>query len=358
MKSIKTCSELDLSMALHAFPQKLQYVARCMGTREKPCHNGRCGDGTVCEECNGEGFKIHTSAQDSIILPMPQSKEEMIDLGSIIHYVTPPESLIKFQDEYVKSLKSEVHQAVFNSDVFVKTQFAATATEKEMDMDSVYDTLLPFAQRYSALWKDIVRVCFFLADVDEEQESSVIIHTFPADFKLKTTAILLAELKSLNESEAPSFFKDSLNRQLAETIYSEDPENMLKYDVKQYFAPFKGKTQDEILTLMESPYVPEASKVLYANFEDIFSEIDREDKEFWTASPDGQWKVINEKITQLQAEVDKQRADAFSLQNPAASKGVKPGTTDDGEGTDTGDVAGTRKNTTPTDDKSNVPVEA
>src|SRR5690606_23679943 len=59
-KSIKTVSELDLSMTLHAFPQKIQYVDTCPGeSPEKRCFHGKTEDGQeICKACGGSGKKI------------------------------------------------------------------------------------------------------------------------------------------------------------------------------------------------------------------------------------------------------------------------------------------------------------
>ena len=307
MKSIKTVSEMDLTMSLHTFPQKLQYVERCSGeSRERPCHNGYV-NGTLdkCQACKGTGYKFHTSAQDAILMPMPESKEEMIPLSDILVYKTPPIDLIKFQDEYTKSLKMEAHLAVFNSQIFVnpEAQVAKTATEVDANMQGVYDTLEPYTEKVSEIWKDIVYVFAHLAAVQNPEDADIV-HQFPADPKLKTTAVLLAELAAINESGAPSFMRDAISDDLARIIYAGDELEHLKYEIKHRFFPFNGKTPDEIAMLVSSQYVSKFTKVLYANFEAIFNDISLENPGFYLMdSYSKQWNIVQEKVNEYMEEL-------------------------------------------------------
>jgi hypothetical protein len=195
-KSLKTVSELDLTMTLHTFPQKLQYVQKCQGpSRQKKCNQGMLQDGTQCPTCKGIGFKLHTTAQDAILLPMPEGKDDMLDLEKLLVYKTPPIELIKFQNEYTQQLEKQVHQSVYNSQVFVKKagqpgatgQPLQTATETDYNMQSVYDTLEPFTEKYSEMWCDLVITFAILAGAKEEDLDAG--HDFPADYKLKTSDI-------------------------------------------------------------------------------------------------------------------------------------------------------------------------
>ena len=310
MKSIKTVSEMDLTMSLHTFPQKLQYVEKCRGeSREKPCHHGYVnGTSMKCEACQGTGYKIHTTAQDAILMPMPESKEDMIPLDDILVYKAPPIDLIKFQDEYTKGLKLEAHLAVFNSQVFVNpdAQVAKTATEVDANMQGVYDTLEPYTEKVSEMWKDVVYVMAHLAAVDKPEDAEIV-HQYPADPKLKTTAVLLAELEAVNTSGAPSFMRDSISEDLASIIYAGDDLGYLKYSVKHRFFPFNGKTPDEIAMLVSSQFVSKFTKVLYANFEAVFNDIALEHPNFWYMnSYSKQWDIVQDKVNEYMEELDEQ----------------------------------------------------
>jgi hypothetical protein len=313
MKSIKTVSELDLTMTLHAFPQKIQYAQRCTGAGPtEPCSAGKTLEGSTCKHCNGSGWRIPSSAQDAMTLPFPENKEDMYDLSGVVQYVAPPADLIKFQSEYIDSLEPKVHKAVFNSTVFIQDSTVKTATEKTLDMESVHDTLSPFAKKSSLFWKFQARLFMELAEVNEPEAS--VTHAYPNDLKLKTMGNLIVELKDMNDSGAPSFVKDAINDDLAQLIYAEDILGYMRYKVKKSFAPFPGKTEDEIQFLLNTEYVTEFNKILYANFEAIFAEAERDDPAFFLKNFSEQWKIIGDKVNTIKDDIAKGAADRFNKQ--------------------------------------------
>jgi hypothetical protein len=291
-KSLKTVSELDLTFTLHAFPQKLQYVQKCTGSRTSEGIRKGCAEGMVqgtanqvCPTCNGNGWKMHTTAQDAILLPMPDSAQDMINLDQVLVYKAPPVELIKLQNDYTLQLERQAHQAVFNSQVFVKkagggiTQ-QTTATEADFNMQSVYDALEPFTEKYSEMWREFITI--FAVIAGEPVEAVDVSHEFPADYKLKTGDILLGERKTAKESGAPAFLIETIDDDLATIIYAGDALGLQKYRVKRRFTPFTGKTEDEVALLLASEYVPREFKILYSNFELIFRELEQENPNFWT----------------------------------------------------------------------------
>lgn len=331
-KSIKTVSELDLTMALHTFPQKLQYVQKCTGiSPQKKCSNGKIADGTECTACSGKGFKVHTTAQDAILLPMPDDKDQMIPLDSILTYKSPPIDLIKFQKEYIQDLKLDAHLAVYNSQMFAsgELQVAKTATEIDSNMESIYDTLEPYTEKVSEVWKDFVYTFAKLANVEKPEDGNIL-HQFPSDLKLKTTRMLLEELKAANDSGAPSFMRDAINNDLADIIYTGDDVGKLKYETKHKFFPFNGKNPDEIAMLVASNYVSEFTKVLYSNFEAIFTDIEKEKPLFWfMESYAEQWTILSDKTKEYMDELN------LSTDNVTLNFGSNTDT-----GLDTGAAAG------------------
>ena len=300
-KALKVVSELDLTMTLHAFPQKWQYAEKCKGESK----NRRCDGGVIsgtkdtCRECKGTGVKTHTSAQDIIYLPIPEDPKDGWDLEKMSAYKYPPIDLIKFQNEFVIQLKEESHLAVFASNMFLASdpQYAKTATEIDDNMESIYDAIEPYTEKYSEVWKFITKTMVRLAGIVPTDEMDIS-HTFPSDLKLKTTSILLGELEKANTSNAPSFMRDAITNQIAGQIYLGDDLGMLKYYTRHRFYPFNGKTSDEIALLISSQYVSEFTKILYANYEAIFTDIEKEHPNFYSMKYLEQWAVV-EKATQI-----------------------------------------------------------
>ena len=298
-KALKAVSELDLSITLHTFPQKLQYVTKCKGKGTKKCNNGMVsGTQTVCSECKGSGLQIHTSGQDAIYFPLPDDKTEMFDLDKILVYKQPPIDLIKFQDEYVRNLKKDAHLSVYNSNMFIadEAQFAKTATEVNTNTQGIFDTLFPYTEKFSEVWKTAVKVFVRLSGFLTDFE---LIHIFPTDLEIKTVAVLMAELKLANESEAPSYFRDAILEEIANQVYEGDELGREKHFTRHKFFPFSGKTETEIQFLMASPYVSNFTKVLYANFEAIFTDIEKAVPNFYKLNYNLQWEKLNEFVKTL-----------------------------------------------------------
>lgn len=359
-KSIKTVSELDLTMTLHAFPQKIQYVQLCPGNLVtapggdggekkktfKPCKNGRHHDGTMCNACKGSGYKMHTSAQDAMLLPMPENGQDMIDLNNTLVYKAPPIELIDFQNRYVQQLKEEVHLAVFNSDVFVQKKsnsssvgggaIEQTATAREQDMDSAYDALSPYGDKYSSMWKRFVKV--FVKIAGANPATTTIIHMFPKDLKLKTIGMLLDELAAINASKAPSFLRDQVTSDIANLVFAGDDLGKLKNEVRRRFFPFNGKTEDEILVLIASPFVSRYQKILYSNYESIFSQIDRETPTFWLLKDyNAQYEIVKEVTQEYIDEIDNEQPEMPRLNGAApGAPGSDPNATGGAGGSTSG----------------------
>ena len=305
-KALKAVSELDLSITLHTFPQKLQYVTKCKGKGTKKCNNGMVsGTQTVCSECKGSGLQIHTSGQDTIYFPLPDTPDEMFDLDKILVYKQPPIDLIKFQDDYVRNLKKDAHLSVYNSNMFLAEdpQFAKTATEVNTNTQGIFDTLFPYTEKFSEVWKTAVKVFVRLSGFLTDFE---LIHIFPTDLEIKTVAVLMAELKLANESEAPSYFRDAILEEIANQVYEGDELGREKHFTRHKFFPFSGKTETEIQFLMASPYVSNFTKVLYANFEAIFTDIEKAVPNFYKLNYNVQWEKLNEFVKPYLEEINSQ----------------------------------------------------
>lgn len=267
MKSIKTVSEFDLTMNLHAFPQKFQYVARC---ESEGCSGGKTTEGTTCGACQGKGYTIHASAQDAVILRLPEHKEDILNLEQLVHYEHPPIDLLKFQNDYITQVTLECYKAVYNSENV--TQIVHTATAENIKLDSVYDTLFPYSEKYSEVFKHIALVSAYFIDIPD----AVIIHKFPKDFKFKTITELMAELKLANESGAPGYVRRELSADIAEAQFIDKPEELKKIRVKEKFFPFPDKTSTEIVYILSNDLTNEYNKILYSNFDNIFNSLEED----------------------------------------------------------------------------------
>jgi hypothetical protein len=322
-KSIKTVSEFDLTNCLHVFQQKIQYDEVCPGdiTKHSTCNTGKTADGGMCSVCKGTGWKTHTSSADIIRVKLPRDPKDIVSLENYIAYKGPKMDLLEFQKKLgLYELTELAVKAVYNSDLYNSNQTVATATEKTIDLDSVYDTLKPFADSWSAMWKHIMHVIASYRDLDK---GITIQHKFPKDFKMKSVTMLLEDLNKANNSGAPSYIKNEINKDLAQKLYIDKPNELLKIDVKNKFFPFNGKTENEINNIITNDLTSKFNKILYANFDNIFDELDSENSvgevNFYMIEKSKQLDLIKAKVQVIIDELDSSmandRAIAFNPSN-------------------------------------------
>lgn len=319
-KSIKTVSEFDLTNCLHTFQQKIQYDEVCDGNKSKQivCMGGELPGGGKCPECKGSGWKTHTSSADIIRVKLPRDPKDMVSLENYIAYKGPKMDLLEFQKKLgLYELTELAVKAVYTSEIFNGSQVTATATEKTIDLDSVYDTLKPFADSWSAMWKHIINIIASYRDLGND---ITIQHQFPKDFKMKSVTMLLEDLSKANTSGAPSYIKNEINKDLAQKIYIDSPNELLKIETKNKFFPFNGKTESEINNIIANDLTSKRNKFLYANFDSIFDKLEQEQLassiDFYKVESTKQQLLINEKIdaiiNEIELELSKDRAISFN----------------------------------------------
>lgn len=271
MKSIKSVAELDLTMHYHTFPQKIAYGEGCTldGNGVCPTSGQRIDQ---CGKCGGTGKFGHTSSADVVEFKLPRNREEMIPLSDLIYYAYPPIEGIKFQDEYINALTAKCYKGVFNSEVFSKDEVQKTATGSNLDIQNAYDPMSDYANKVADFWKKSVTLIGAVLDYYD----TIVEFKFPKDFKLKSVTDLLADLSTANQSDAPAFIIGELNRDIANQLYLDRPQEMLKYEVKQRLSPFTGKTPTEIALLLTQEFVSKADKVLYNYFELFLEQLEED----------------------------------------------------------------------------------
>lgn len=304
-KSIKTNSELDLVMSNMAFPIKISYVHKC-----NECEGfGKVNDET-CGECNGTG-KIHpTSSMETIEIGMNGNldNESVIDLNKMVAFVSPPTDIIKIMDEYVDKMVERAKEIVFNSDIFTKKQISDTATGKILDSQNVYDALQPVFRAYSDMWEHKIDVISLITDLNNKLIRSF---TFNKDAKLKSKTELFSDLTLLNSANASPEFRRDVYNDIARITYSDNPNEYLRYQVRERFSPFSGYSQDSITQALLSEFVRKEIKVLYYNFNYIFNEVEHRSilkgKDFYSLTYELQKQevdaIVSEIIDQTKATV-------------------------------------------------------
>ena len=294
-------SELDLTEALHVFPQKIRYAPRC---QKEGCNAGKTPDGGICSGCKGTGYSGHTSSQDEITLALPKDKEQMIDLVNLVHYVYPPTELIKYMDDYVDKLSARCMKQVYNSEIYSRDAIAETATGKNIDLQAVYDTLYPMVEEMSIDWE------FLIAVIQEVTELTGIKASFffSKDFKLKSLDNYYFDLQTVSQSGASSFIKASIEDDIARMLYADDKFQHARYLTKRRFDPFSGDSEAIIQLKLRDTKVADESKILYLNYELIFDNLELENPNIYFLNFDKQTQAVNAQIDKLKERLGEQQA--------------------------------------------------
>lgn len=305
-KELKSGSELDLAVALHLHPQKIQFADPCEGDKANGiiCNEGRTPNGEICPVCVGTGIKkVGTSAQDIIWVRRPRASDPMPDLTKYVHYIKTDIDVIQFLYNMVNEITEKAKSAIFGSEAVEKKVPNKTATEMDYSMDNVYDTLAPFAMSYSAMWLfTMQKIAIYLNnEVD-------LYHRFPKDFKLKPLTELMNEAVVANNSGMPQHILDAIHRDIADIIYSDDQATLQKIKIKNRFYPFAGKTQEEISAIIIQNKTTRFNQVLYIHFNQIFEDIDNEiGIKFYISFPYNKAKEeIKRRVDAIILEIDKE----------------------------------------------------
>ena len=330
-KEVKLGSELDLSIALHLHPQKIMFGDPCLGPdNDKTCKNGKTPNGSVCSECNGTGMAktVTTSAQDILWVPRPLDPDQWgaVKLSEQVHYERPDIEVIQKLYEMVNEITEKAKRAVFGGQAVEKKTVEQTATEADYSFDDVNDTVSPFARNYSAHWKFFYD--FIAIFTDNASEDLIVYHRFPNNFKWRSRDELMNEAKIASESNMPQHIIDSINADIAEILYSDDPDTLTKIQTKNKFYPFTGKTPMEIANIIATNGTTKYNIVLYRHFNQIFQEIEDEEPEdvkasFFLKSAKDQKAIIKQKVDALIVEIDQQETERMNQKVKFERAGLK-----------------------------------
>ncbi len=277
-KTLKIDSELDLSTAMVAFPQRFQYVSPC---KNQGCYKGKMLDGNTCTVCGGTGYEqAHRGTMDIITLDLPLRPDpaQMVDLNNLLVYKYPPIELLTFQKDYLEYLKQTAYELMFNVDRFTRSQVTVTATESIQGQDNMNDTLYPFARHYSSVWEFVVKD---IATITDLSNGLIVQHKFPNDFKFKTLTELMTDLKTAKDAAASTSTISAIEDDINEILYSDRPDALKEMRIKNQINPFRGYSETNIRFIISQGNTTMYNRTLWENLESIFQELEQENENPW-----------------------------------------------------------------------------
>ena len=272
---MNTKGEYDLHKALHGFLQKFAFAEKCDfqaimedGLRDM-CNGGTLQNGGgKCPSCKGSGIKMHTTVQDIVLIQMPESKEEHIQLKDMVHYVEIPEHVHTNLKEELKDLQREVSEAIFNTNTFDRSEIAMTATEKRLNLQSLYNVLTEFGIQVSEIYKFLVYQSARYMDIDE---GLAVQYQITKDFHLESLEELLSQLKSADT--APYAIKQAIEFSIMAKQNQDDSVYVDQIRAQERFRPFKDKSKSEVIMIISQLPAQHPSKLLWMYFDEVFERI-------------------------------------------------------------------------------------
>lgn len=300
---INTKSEFDLTKALHGFMKMIQYAQICEYEETFEENTDRCIQGKMnlsgetCKECAGLGMKVHTSSQDIILIKWPDGKEEYIPLSEAVHYVTTPEHMVNMWKTEVADLERDCSLAIFNTNLFDRSEIAVTATEKRINTEAAYDVLFDYGAQYSSLFKFVA----MMAAIHTQNDDGIVIEHKIASFNLDTTIDLIANRKAAVDAGSPYVVAQAFDMKLLSKLAQDDPINVEWMKVRERMRPFREKSKEEIMFILAELPPDDPKKVLYIHFEDVMDQIEEEHTSppFYKLKPEAQRKIVAEKVKPL-----------------------------------------------------------
>lgn len=310
---VNRASEYALTLALHVFLQKYQYVDDC---EFKSPGQGKCEHGVMsfsreqCPKCKGTGRDIVATVQDVVTIKYPEDGERLMPLSNMIYYPTLPFDIVNHLKVEVKEKPDEIERVMWGVLIGERANAAMTATEVVKRYDSVYNVLTRAAQH----WEEMYEHCAYLvAEYAEVSDGLTVDYTFPADYEMETLDELLLALKHAKDAGASAAAQDYINSRVLKKQSKDNPTLIAWEEAQNNHRPFRTKSETERAMVLSE--LPEAdfSRVLWTFFDEIFAEIKFETPDFparpFMGSTSSQKEILAAKVLQYQGRIQVETAE-------------------------------------------------
>lgn len=314
---IQKKSTADNHITLYGYLRAFFYEQKCDHREEgQPCVNGKIG-ANQCPACEGRGTKgkhtIHRSEQDIITfnLPLPANAtdEDIVDLSKMAHFVPIPKEVMEFNRQEVDSLSQNIALAIFNTNVFNRSELVAglTATEIRYRLSSVYNVIGSYAKHKAALWKFIVEQIAHYHGIKGMLEIN---REYPSDYKMESVTELMQLLKEAKDTGSMETVR-KVEMDIVMKQYVDQPNVIQMHKAKVRFKPFYTKSETAALASVSLLPANNPKRILWLYFDDIFHDIEyaqemplegeAKQKRFYNLTYDEQSQVVAHYVAQYAA---------------------------------------------------------
>jgi hypothetical protein len=131
----------------------------------------------------------------------------------------------------------------------------------------------------------------------------------------------MPDLKTAYDSHASNATIAAIENDINEILYSDRPDELNKIRIQAKFNPFSGYGPDDIKYFMSSNMATEFNKILYANYSNIWGELERENENPWIYDMEENkiWELLKKKVDLMIQNINDLKKQSqlinFALQN-------------------------------------------
>lgn len=216
-----------------------------------------------------------------------------------------------FLRDYVKDLKQDCWDAIFNGGNTQKQRVNMTATEVVENKDGMYNALEPYTDQVSFAWKKIVRDIAAFTDLLKGLELT---YKFPSDFRLMSAMELILMRKAAKDAGAPPDVLAAIDEKILQVLHSENPLAGKEAEFKRRWRPFHGRSEEHVRFLMATGRVSPETEVRYNYIDEIGANLVYEYGEaFYAMTKKQQEPFVKKAVADILGELPTQTAAPVSF---------------------------------------------
>lgn len=244
-EALKTFDDWKAARLMTSHPIRVEKQMPCVATG---CNGGYVwdaeGDKRKCGSCNGTGSVMVRSPYGSYVVAVPDSttmgNQTLID--DPVSFVSPPVEGLRYMEEAWQSLIKKAEQSVYQ----LFSDSVQSGEAKKVDREGKYALIKTISDHcFEHLMYNHLMLLTELRNIINPMPPQIV---KPQSFMIRDEATLIAELKQLNEADAPIQVKIKAQKDLIKHRYSGLPDADDMLEIVVLFDPLYGQKMADIMS--------------------------------------------------------------------------------------------------------------
>jgi len=231
-------SYFNIFKKYHFFPKAWQYQRKC-----RKCEGSGKRNGEDCSSCSGTGDAKDWKVNETVQVPVPQSKDQPIIAPDIAGYITPDIDGWEAMDKSLDKLEELMYRTMWGTTLERKDN--ETATGRFIDVQPVNDRLSKYSDAAETVEEFVVNAIGSImfnayggADVN-----------YGRRFLIETPDEVWLKYQDARTKGAPQATLDEILMEYYQTKYTNDSFEMQKYIKLMALEPFVHYTVQQVQTM-------------------------------------------------------------------------------------------------------------